>query len=90
MTTVSKFTRTLYAVIEFEASVQYLTDDGVETELDGWEVIKRDLVKALAGTFPGRPRVRLSILSHTPNDTGPTARFVEWSDYDDAPIKVTK
>jgi hypothetical protein len=65
-------TKTMYAVIEFQAPVKYLTDDGEEPESDGWEVVKGDLIKAVAGIFPVIPGI--------PDDKRPTAKFVEWGD----------
>tara|TARA_R100001086_G_scaffold241678_2_gene168760 strand:+ start:84 stop:437 length:354 start_codon:yes stop_codon:yes gene_type:complete len=65
-------TKTMYAVIEFQAPVKYLTDDGEEPESDGWAVVKGDLIKAVAGIFPVIPGI--------PDDKRPTAKFVEWRD----------
>ena len=62
--------KTRYAVVEITAPVDYLTDNGEESEEDGWKQIEKDLTAYLRGFNKFRDK------------SVPNARFIEWEESD--------
>ena len=64
-------TKSRFAVVRIEATVDYLTANDEETEADGWAEVEARLTNHLRG------------FNRFQDKSVPTARFIEWEECDD-------